>query len=391
VAWLICITFDACKITSSTNSGMQVSASNWGIQGWEVTTTTGASLACFFPTPPNSSTSIHHIIFANDIANGCQNGGFSAIYNGSAATDYIAYVGDIAYNAAQQGPGCASAFNIVNPVAFDSLSGTHMYISGVFGFATVDGASCASPAPTDGEGMILDSLFTNAYTQQIAIENSIFVGNGGRCIEVFKNNSGAGSLVYIQNITCWNNQTQSTQQPGGNLGEIFLYQSKNVTVTKNISKTNQANGPQGFAYYAADVNTGDATDSVATNDLYSGAAHYCLAQFGTGSPCGTNLNTDPAFSSPSVPGAPSCGAFSSVMTCMATVISNFAATGGGLSGYGFQTPPTTGSSGDPLFPAWLCNVNLPSGLVYLNCGAAGGMTGTTISKGVTVPSNVIVK
>src|SRR6202043_725660 len=35
--------------------------------------------------------------------------------------------------------------------------------------------------------------------------------------------------------------------------------------------------------------------------------------------------------------------------------------------YGYQVPSTTSVS-DPLFPQWLCNVNLPAGLVTMGCG-----------------------
>ena len=45
------------------------------------------------------------------------------------------------------------------------------------------------------------------------------------------------------------------------------------------------------------------------------------------------------------------------------------------SGYGGQTPPVAVSpmappsrtDSDPLFPAWLCKVGLPSGLITLHC------------------------
>jgi hypothetical protein len=51
---------------------------------------------------------------------------------------------------------------------------------------------------------------------------------------------------------------------------------------------------------------------------------------------------------------------------MATVIANFTPTNAAAVRYGYQTPSSTQVS-DPLFPKWLCNVNLPSGLVTLGC------------------------
>src|ERR1700722_1869477 len=73
VAWLKCVTFDACKILSSGgNAGMNVDRPYWGVQGWEVSITSNTTAGCFLAVP-NYETQIlvHHVIFANDIANGC--------------------------------------------------------------------------------------------------------------------------------------------------------------------------------------------------------------------------------------------------------------------------------------------------------------------------------
>jgi hypothetical protein len=53
---------------------------------------------------------------------------------------------------------------------------------------------------------------------------------------------------------------------------------------------------------------------------------------------------------------------------MATVIANFTPTTAAAAGFGYQLPGNTQVS-DPLFPQWLCNVNLPSGLVTMGCPA----------------------
>ena len=209
VAWLECATFDACKISSSSSNGMQISSSFWGVQGWEITTSSNANITCFLVTPPSSSV-IHHVVFANDIANGCENGGFSANYNGSTGADYIAYVGDIAYNAASGGSDCASGFNIVNPSNKDTAAGTHSYIAGNFSWSNVDPSGC-----TDGEGIILDSIFTNGYTQQIYVSNNLIIGNGGRGIEVLKNNNASAAIIYIEQNTTWNDEIDNTETPGG--------------------------------------------------------------------------------------------------------------------------------------------------------------------------------
>ena len=72
VAWLKCATFDACKGTiSGSNNPMAVTASYWGVQGFENTATVDTN-QCFLVYPPNFTQSVHHVIFANDIANGCE-------------------------------------------------------------------------------------------------------------------------------------------------------------------------------------------------------------------------------------------------------------------------------------------------------------------------------
>jgi hypothetical protein len=51
---------------------------------------------------------------------------------------------------------------------------------------------------------------------------------------------------------------------------------------------------------------------------------------------------------------------------MSTVIANFTPTNAAAMAYGYQVPSSTPVY-DPLFPQWLCNVNLPSGLVTMGC------------------------
>jgi hypothetical protein len=90
MAWLQCATCDTCKISSTSISAMHIDKSFWGVQGWEVTTSSNVDASCF-QIEPSSSGVIHHIIFANNVANGCENGGFSAYYSStSSSVDYLA-------------------------------------------------------------------------------------------------------------------------------------------------------------------------------------------------------------------------------------------------------------------------------------------------------------
>ena len=61
---------------------------------------------------------------------------------------------------------------------------------------------------TDGEGIILDtfdgSRRATPYDQQIVVSNNITIGNGGRGIEVLKNNTGSSHRhIFIYQNTTW--------------------------------------------------------------------------------------------------------------------------------------------------------------------------------------------
>jgi hypothetical protein len=75
---------------------MYLNQSYWGVQGWEVNEN-GADTwgGCFNVWGP-ASVEIHHIIFANDIANGCSQGGFAAGPSGNGrGVDYLVVVGTL--------------------------------------------------------------------------------------------------------------------------------------------------------------------------------------------------------------------------------------------------------------------------------------------------------
>lgn len=63
---------------------------------------------------------------------------------------------------------------------------------------------------------------------------------------------------------------------------------------------------------------------------------------------------------------PSCGGFANVPACMEALIANFKPLTQGALSYGYQQPSAE-QVYDPLFPQWLCGVNLPSGLVTMGC------------------------
>jgi len=374
VAWLICATFDACKISASGTDGMRISSNYWGVQGWEVTITASATHgACFSAAPPSTSM-IHHIIFANDIANGCFANGFNLVNRGNASVDYFVIVGSVVYNAAQGNAACYSGISVYQPVQFDSLPGTHIYVAGNFSFGNLNPNPCSGGITSDGNGVIIDTPdgsqggLPSPYAAQIVVDNNIVVANGGRGLEVFNNQTGsAHAPVYLRHNTTWGNNGDPNQSTTRHCGEILLLHALETQAFLNIAATNEANGC-GAALYAYSVQFGDKTDSVYQDVGFSATGAYgTIYRSGSLAYGPDNLfGTNPSFTNATAPGAPSCGSVSSVPNCMATVIANFTPTNSAALSYGYQIPSPSPSY-DPLFPQWLCNVTLPTGLVTPSC------------------------
>jgi len=380
VAWLQCQTFDACKIntTGSIYQGMWISKSFWGVQGWEVTTPATATYGtCFFISPPDSGpTEITHIILANNVANSCSYYGFFASYAGSASADYIALLGNIAYNASSANSstdGCASGFSIYKPFPADSVTGTHIYIAGNFAWGNVDGVGCQGLSnPTDGEGVILDTLGANSYNQQVVIQNNLFFWNGGKGISV----GGAGTTaapIYIKHNTVYGNNTD-LHQNNFDSGELWLSEAGLVTATGDLIAAKSATVNANLLYAMAVVNS-QATNTVSGEWAYGLSGQNTVIYCSPGFSYGTNtLGTSPAFTNPINPGAPSCGSATSVPNCMSTIVADYTPTASGASAYGYQTPSTV-SITDALYPQWLCTTtNIPSGLVTPGCGGSPAPT-----------------
>ena len=375
VAWLKCVIFDACKVSGggSFPSGMSVSASYWGVQGWEATAT--AQSACFNAFPPAPTVQLHHIIFANDVANGCYSSGFTVGNNQDVGVDYFVVVGSIAYNAAQSTLQCVSGIDIYQPVQSDSLPGTHIYVAGNFAWANVDPNPCAGGLPTDGNGIILDTLdgtygLPSPYTAQVLVDNNILIANGGRGFEVFNNTAGAvHAAIYARHNTLWGNNFD-LNTTNRFCGEMAFKIAFNVSASLNLSATSATDGCAGDPLYAYSVVNGNSTDLIYNNVGWSASGTYGNATLSPGFSYGPNnlFGTNPNFVNAAAPGAPSCSGTASVPNCMATLIANFTPTTSTAKSYGYQVPSTTPSY-DPLFPQWLCNVNLPAGLVTMGCPA----------------------
>jgi hypothetical protein len=385
LAFLKCAAFDSCYVNGtggSGNDGIFVSQSHWAVMGFEVTNAnnTSSNSACFKATPMSAAT-ITDVAFIDDIANGCGTGGFitDPYYGGgSYGVDYFILIADVAYNTAQTNNQCASGVSLFEPANYDSLSGTHNYTSQLFAWNNVNPSVCAGGAATDGEGVILDTFSTNSYTGQTVVEDTLSFFNGSHGIESWQNGTAP---TYIENNTTFANNSG----PGLNAsycGEIEDGNAsgvgQNVQVSKNITRTNSATGcgsNSNYAYIAANV---DNTNVVFNNIGYSAAGYNTLCQNAcTGFSFGPSntFGTDPAFANApaSVPGAPGCGSSSSVIACVAPIITDFAPTAAGTSGYGYQ-PPSSTAVNDPLFPQWLCQYSSQlSGLVTLGCATGSAI------------------
>ena len=247
-------------------------------------------------------------------------------------------------------------------------------MAGNFSWANFDGNPCAGTQPTDGEGFNFDTWdFSQGggtpYTQQGAIENNIEFLNGGYGIEVENNSKGSTHApIFISNNTMYGDRRDMNQQYCTGNGDLHLYNSDNVTTSGNLIYTGYATDCGGQPFYAIAIGSGNATDSVSNtwfsgvggnNDFLSGDGSLTL---GTGNVIGTN----PQFANPVNPGAPNCSGAANVTACMATVIADYTPTVAAAQSYGYQLPSTSDVY-DTLFPQWLCNVNLPAGLVSRGC------------------------
>ena len=404
VAWLSCATFDGCKIQipagSGNSAGMMITNSYWGVQGWEVDdyANAGNSLSCYGTYP--SQATVHHVIFANNIASTCPLAGFGGGSVGRNGTDYLVIVGNIAYNGGTSNTGCGSNIDVFSPVLSDTVAGTHILVAGNFSWHSVNPANANC---YDGEGIIFDTFDGSSttglspYTAQVVIENNFSLSNGGPGILVEYNSPldywnrtvppGVGqSAVYVINNTMWGNSTgvgtNGTYALGSpDCGEYRAFQIQNTHASGNLAVTSSPqcygntwinNGQYDKPNYSVVMKATDGTSSVGSNWAFSPFGLNQSVVTSTGFTLGSNtFGTDPQLVAPSAPGPPNCSTFRDVPHCMASVVANFTPQTPAAKAYGYQVPRSTAVY-DPLFPQWLCGVSFPAGLISMGCG-----TGTT--------------
>lgn len=387
VAWLKCVTFDTCKIIISTAShdALGISQSFWGVQGWEVTVSTPSTNQCFQTYPPDNSTQIHHIIFANNIANGCGDGGITiGAATATVGVDYAVIVGNIVYNSAQGSDHCYSGIDVVFPVNSDTVAGTHIYIAGNYVWGVVDPNPCQGGAPTDGQGILLDSLNLSGYSGQIVIDNNISIFNGATG---FQNFSSSSAPVYVRNNTFYGNQTGSVN--ANPCAEINISGASHTDVFMNLSTASTNTCLNGVNEYALGSSFDDTSDIFNNNFIYSAGGFNT----NTSNAIVTNniSGSSPFLSKTAVPLGPNCGNSTSVPSCMSSLISSSTPSNPNAKPYGYQTPSSTPIV-DPLFPAWLCGVtNLPSGLITMGCASPSRQGPSSMGDGLSLANGASIQ
>ena len=374
VAWLQCATFDTCKI-SSTVEGIYVDRSFWGVQGWEVTVADGSNGFCFgaAPTWPSGS-SIHHIIFANNIANGCEAGGFVSFNAGNSSVDYFNVIGNLVYNAIKGPAECYNGISIFQPVQSDSVAGTHIYVADNISWGNFQPYTCGGVQAWGGDGIIFDTLdgrsgLPSPYTAQTVAQNNIVIGNGGHGIEVQNNTKGTShASIYLAYNTIWGNEINYNQQPNSLCAEVLLNSAYNVHEIYNLAATANATECVGNPIYALSAYDVDGTASAGNNFAFGHNGHHTF-KYAAGSFTydATNvLGVDPSLQNAYTPGAPSCGGTENTAACMGWLTTNFTPTNVAAKAYGHQLPGVK-SVADPLFPRWLCGLNIPGNLITSPC------------------------
>jgi len=374
VAWLQCETFDACKIWSSAE-GIYVDHSFWGVQGWEVTVANGTNGFCFGAAPSYSNwVNVHHIIFANNVANGCQAGGFSTFSVGNSGVDYVSVIGNIAYNSVQGNAECYNAISIYQPVQSDGNSGTHIYVADNIVWGNFQPYYCGGVQAWGGDGIIFDTFDGSgtglpwAYGAQAVAQNNIVIGNGGHGIEV-QNNVGGWyhAPIYLAYNTSWGNEVDYNQQPNHLCAEVLLNSAYNVQERYNLVSTSSTNQCAGNPVYALSAYNVDGTVWSYGNFAFGfngqNVFKYAAGTFVYDS--NNTLGQYPYLQNAYTPSAPYCPGTGTVSNCMGWLMTNFTPNASSASWRGHQWPGT--KPYDPLFPQWVCKVSLPGGLIAKGC------------------------
>jgi hypothetical protein len=172
-------------------------------------------------------------------------------------------------------------------------------------------------------------------------------------------------------------------------GDLHLNKAFNVTAEYNLIYSGYATDCSNGAFYAFANGSGNGTDTFDYNYASGVGGNNTFIYSSSGFSLGTHntVGTNPSFANPVNPGPPACGGYASVPACMAKVIADYTPTVAAAKSYGYQ-PVSLTNTPDPLYPQWLCNVTLPSGLVTPGCQSGTAPTSPTSPTSPAAPSTV---
>ena len=135
VAWLKCAsTLGSCTVTGDyLNKGsIAIDQSYWGVQGFQATDPSAPFGACFAATPRFNNVTVHHIAFANNVANTCPLAGYDTTEyaggTGPSAVDYFVLRGNLSWNGTQSSTFCGSGISLASMANADNAQGPHNYV-----------------------------------------------------------------------------------------------------------------------------------------------------------------------------------------------------------------------------------------------------------------------
>lgn len=427
-AVLLCGATDlmGCRITNGKDAAaveLYGGAHNWAVEGFVIPNVIGyngfqvriVSYDC------NTYYSSHHIAFINNVVYNSQqaiglNDCGKARGSHPPAADYLAAVGNIAQNAAQNSI-CLGAIDFVGTGQTDAnTTAIKGFMAGNFSW---NNQNSACNSKYDNVGLMFDTLDAHDSNGIWNALNNVSYYSGRYGYQLFWQCASLTPFtVNIYNNTLFANNATSAITNTSLAGDMNVSANGSCTgfnpipvtvnIYNNIAKSNWATfgGSGGGSVYALAMsihNSGSSdtwshwgllTNGTAGNEnIWKGQRNRCTIFNGQGgcdsgfninwtdsvSRLGTNYYEDPSFANESELlknrlGPPDCSGFASTTQCMGwdattrtlttpSVISDLVASCTHCSGKGYQLPSTTCVNGGTfydLFPTWL------KGVVYLH-------------------------
>jgi len=173
-------------ITGSTVNGINLSGRSYtSVYGCAESGATDSGIV-------TSGASSHHTIEYNTISG---NGAGGIAINNS---DYDIIEHNSVYGNAGTNASSFSGISLYEPIAFDSGAGIHNQIAYNASFSNLNPSG-----GTDGNGIILDTFSSNAYTGETVVHDNVNWLNNGACVKVYS--AGVGAQNVIVSNDCYHN------------------------------------------------------------------------------------------------------------------------------------------------------------------------------------------